>query len=70
MTVANPAIVEEQGFEYMIPPGVPYLLAVDASPEGRPAKAAALLADWMKRGIVPPSKIVTLPMHKDFQLFI
>ena len=70
MTVANPAIVEEQGFEYMIPPGVPYLLAVDASPEGRPAKAAALLADWMKRGIVPPSEVITLSMHKDFQLHL
>lgn len=70
MTVANPAIVEEQGFEYLIPPGVPYLLATNTSSDGRPAKAAALLADWMKRGIVPQPEVITMPMRRDFQLFV
>ena len=67
--IANPAIVEENGFEYLIPPGVPYLLSVGDPSAGRPARAAALLADWMKRGIVPPAEVITLPMHKDYQLF-
>ena len=70
MKVANPGIVEEKGFEYLIPPGVPYMLSVGDALVGRPARAAALLADWMKRGIVPPSEVITIPMHKDFQLFI
>ena len=70
MKVANPGIVEEKGFEYLIPPGVPYMLSVGDALVGRPARAAAILADWMKRGIVPPSEVITIPMHKDFQLFI
>jgi len=70
MKVANPAIVEEKGFEYLIPQGVPYMLSVGDALVGRPARASAILADWMKRGIVPPSEVITIPMHKDFQLFI
>ena len=69
MKVANPAIVEEKDFEYLIPPGVPYLLSVGDDLSGRPARAAALLAGWMKRGIEPKPEVITLPMNKDFQLF-
>ena len=70
MTVANPAIVEEQGFEYLIPPGIPYLLAAGDPSAGRPARAAALLSDWMKRGIVPPSEVITLSGRTDYRLFL
>jgi len=70
MKVANPAIIEEKGFEYLIPSGVPYLLSVGNSSAGRPARAAALLSDWMKHGIVPPSEVITLPSHRDYQLFL
>ena len=70
MKVAKPAIVEEKGFEYLIPPGVPCLLSAGNSPTGRPAKAAALLADWMKHGVVPPSEVITCPARRDYQLFL
>ncbi|MBQ9336612.1 MAG: LacI family DNA-binding transcriptional regulator [Lentisphaeria bacterium] len=70
MTVAKPAIVEERGFEYLIPQGVPCLFAVRAPSEGRPAKAAAMLTDWMKRGIVPPPQVITMPTRRGFQLFL
>jgi len=70
MTIAAPAIAEEKGFEYLIPPGVPYLLAAGDFQQERPAKAAAILADWMKNGIAPAPQIITLPPHTDYQLFL
>ncbi|MBO4646881.1 MAG: LacI family DNA-binding transcriptional regulator [Lentisphaeria bacterium] len=70
MKVAKPAVLEEKGFEYLIPSGVPYLLSMGNAPVRRPARAAALLADWMKRGIVPPSEVITIPMQRDYQLFL